>query len=200
MSFLGFRYATPLVMRSVRVEYVGQSINLRRQIVASDDQRWEFDIVLEPDTFGRNKMAVKLSSHRDKNGLAGTFNVEVPQHLGLTVPAGVISSSAVAAVGAESIMVDKTTGGNEIIEEGLYFTFAGHVKVYKVMEDATLRGSSAARLNFFPPLTKAVGNNAQLDFTPVMKSRYSPNAEEEYRYTDGVLYRARFRVEEALDA
>lgn len=188
-KFLGLNYVTPITIESVRRTYVSDGVNLRRQIIETDAQRWKLSITLEPTA---DAEGARVVGHRWNQGISGTFTVEMPQPLGITLPSSVTVGAGGASAGDASIPV--SLSGNSTLRGGTFFTIGSDAKVYQAGDDRAGPGD----MSITPPLQVDCSAGDTIDVTPVITVRYAPEETHTQSWQQGRLTSVTINVEEAV--
>ena len=164
------------------------------KVIEEDWSLFRLRFEIEPDFFGNNLTGAKIMAHRAEYGVKNTFTMQMPQHLGINVPAGNQTLRAASAARDTSLNIN-LSGNSGPIQAGAFFTVAGDTKVFMALNDLTADGT----LNIFPNMRKGLARGARLDFTPDIKVRYIPSNNYIAGYRAGAIFTKTIEVEEALD-
>ena len=164
------------------------------KVIEEDWSLFRLRFEIEPDFFGNNLTGAKIMAHRAEYGIKNAFTMPMPQHLGINVPSGTQRLSVASAARDTSIRVI-LSGSSSPIQTGAFFTVAGDAKVFMALNDLSATGT----LKIYPAMRKALARNAQLDFTPDIKVRYSPSNNYIAGYRAGAIFTKTIEVEEVLD-
>ena len=133
-------------------------------------QRFEMTVGL-PQSTSRAQLDVVLAFLAKQRGSFDSFEIVLPKY---STPRGVATGSPAInnvggyAAGAEAIEVDGFTASTTgILLANDKIRFAGHTKVYRVVDDADADGSGNALLNISPPLIESVTDGEALTVTGV---------------------------------
>ena len=174
-EFMGVPYSVPYTIIAERLESVQDGVNLRRHILQSDAVRFRFDCTF----VGNASDLAKIVAHRDAMGTSGTFNANLPQRPGITVPSAA-SLTANAARGATSITATR-------LPAGIMFMLGG--KLYQITND---------RGGIMPALRASATSGTQLGFTLNPVVRYAPGSVFGTTYVDNLVQRVSVSFEEVL--
>ena len=184
MAFEGAEFVLPYGIEPERRRFVGDGVNLKRHIVEGMALRWRVSATF----MGAAQSLAALVAHRDAQGVSGVFMVELPQRPGVEVPAGTVGMTADRAAGSGTIPVSGA------VAAGTLFQIGGGTKLYQAAR--TL--AAAGNLSITPKLVEDHDMDDQLDFSPEMRARYSPDGDFGMRYDDSLLVRVSVEFEEVL--
>lgn len=211
-NFQGLQYSTPLTVNSNQRELITETLNLKRQAVGNGSQRWELQITLAPSD---NREAVpggaRLGVHRTINGLSSSFDIPMPQPIGLTIPSSadirpVATSSGEVSGGEGLLRLRRLSGQPDVdLSIGTYFAIANsdgspdalHRKVYQIIDTVTV-DDNTTNVTIFPPLLEDVGITKRIDLSPDLLAYYAQDGSAGVTYSDGILTQATISVIEAL--
>jgi hypothetical protein len=175
------RYTAPLQVVSNRHTLVNDTLSLRRKAAVMAAQRWEIQTGIEPLS---DSAAADLSVLLITSGPGEVIDCSMPQLYRLngrtTLTSLVVNTAAVA--GAPSVPV--TLSGTRLAK-GEFIQFAGHTKVYLVLQQLTASGS----LQLFPNLVAnvAVGESILYGDSVSMKARFDTDTVFGMQYQGGRL-------------
>ena len=195
----GLRYSTPLTINSRQRAFRSETVNLKIQTNVSDAQRWDILLTLEPSANRDITPAgAALSVHRSTRGTSSSFEVEMPQHIGIVSTSRNVTVKTGAPGGSDQIPV--TTDGNDTkIQAGQFITFGAHKKVYQVT--GALMGFGPADtvfLEIFPPLVSPVVPGDSINFDPNIAVFYDQDGIDGVTYSGGRVVSAKVSLVEAL--
>ena len=173
-EFLGAQYGTPITITDRRVRVPGRTTNFKRRAFEGGAHQWMLEIPLEPDPLGRMNLGARIQAHQD--GLARSFRIPMPQHLGVEpVEDTTVAVNEAAEAGANRVPLKKTTAGRLFVQTGYFIKFAGHDKVYRVQNgrsSPTPSGLQFASVSHRPTmlirpnLVEDVAEDEAVDFAP----------------------------------
>ena len=143
------RFVAPMTVRSNSPVFLSDTIALHRLVKRRKGQRWEIETRLEPMVGGEEDMFVHmLSRHHHK-----TLQVIMPQNYGAVMARqGSPTITAVTGtIGQSQVAIQPFSG---FIPKGTFLQFAGHSKVYMLVQDVTGIAFDQV-INIFPPLLAA---------------------------------------------
>jgi len=196
----GLDYSTPLTITSRQRTFRSETVNLKTQTNRSDAQRWDLQITLTPSAnFDQAPAGAALSVHRTVNGISKSFNIEMPQHVGVHAPLNSVSVREVTPSGSTDVPIS-TDGLGTIIQAGQYVTFGSFLKVYQVISAVSSFdvGETTEVLEIFPPLIQNIAKDALIDFKPEIAVFYARDGVDGTTYASGILVSAKVSLVEAL--
>ena len=164
-EFKGGAYASRTVVTDgVTRRQIG---TLNQRIIGRDlpGQRWDVSLAL----FAHDNQALKrkVFAHQLRQGFSRPFLLPMPQDASLPeIPTGSVALSAKASAAADEVQLSDTT---KKLYEGQYVGFAGHPKVYCVMDDWQSGGGS---LSIYPTLQTDVASGAVMTLEPNLYAVY----------------------------
>lgn len=199
MSYLLFnkyKYLTPLSVYSNESRFVSDSLNLRRQVIKKNAQRFEFEITVS-DGVGATLHADLMTNWLVK-GMETPFEIDVPQHLytdNLTSQTQPIVVQSLASSGAGTVNI--TSALPFSIPAGRYITFSNHSKLYVVTESIT--NQTAASLKVSPSLTDSLPINTIVKINSVKATVLNEADNATFAYDAGVIQSATLKFIEYLN-
>jgi hypothetical protein len=181
-----YAFAAPLNVRSNQPSYVTDTKTLKRNTLNSGVQRWEIDASIVPavDPY-------PILRHTVVHGYTKPFYVRMPQ---LFRPAyaqipDTLSFATVSEALSKTlnVTIDSAEGGNTILPIGEFIRFAGHRKVYLVVDSVANGGQND--LTIEPALTGKVGRGEQVFYGSrvSMHCLYDTSAPLGISFRDGIL-------------
>lgn len=149
-----------------RPAFVDEAHSLQRYVRTRGGQRWVVSV--RYNVLTRDEWAPINAFVQKQKGPYEKFNIVLagPGGTPRGTVAGTVRANGAASVGASSVAVDGITVGTTW-KAGDPLTFAGHLKVYTLAEDATVNGSGQATLSITPELHEAVADNEIVTYTSV---------------------------------
>ena len=195
----GLQYSTPLVINSRRRTFRSETINLKIQTNSSDAQRWDLNITLAPSTNRDSTPAgAALSVHRSTRGTSRSFEIEMPQHVGVQETDRTVTVKDSAPAGTNGINIS-TDGDSTNIQAGHFITLGTQKKVYQVTSPLVGFGpGDSVILEIFPPLISPVNAGDPINFNPDITVFYDQDGIDGVTYSSGVVVAAEVSLVEAL--
>lgn len=195
----GLRYSTPLTINSRQRAFRSETINLKIQTNTSDAQRWDILLTLEPSANRSSAPAgAALSVHRSTRGISSSFEVQMPQHIGIVSTSRTVTVKTGAPTGSIEIPIS-TDANNTNIQAGHFVTFGSHKKVYQVIAPVSGFGiSDNVALEIFPPLINPVVPGDYINMDPNIAVFYDQDGIDGVTYSGGRIVSAKVSLVEAL--
>jgi hypothetical protein len=191
-----------VIIKSAMPTITTISISGQRQSKGVPAQYWK--ISAEYATLTREQFNEVMGFLQQQRGSLYQFDVIIPE---LSRSSGeirrtfnqtttqTVNVSAARAVGSTSIPITSfntsasgitSAGGNpaQAFRAGDFIKFASHSKVYQIVENAAMSGSSAT-LNIYPGLIFAVGTSELMTINQVPFQMFNLNDTQEYSYSTG---------------
>lgn len=166
-QFLGLGIITPHVVDLEKTVYSTRNLDRSRTLILYPGTNWRFQITLENAT--REKVA-ELLAHRVLFFGQGSFDLPIPQILGVLTPSGAYRVRGAQAAGRTTLNV---SGSDAELSIGAFFNIAGDSTLYQVVAMPVTTGSNKS-FRVRPATKRAAANNAAISFTPTARVRYSP--------------------------
>lgn len=187
-THLGLQYYGQVTFELERSEIRSRSANLRRSVWSNGSTLWRFQAKFL-DTFGSTRAAAKLSAHMDMVGSETSFDLEIPQKLGIILPDRNINIRA-GTYNAGATSINISLPANQTVELGTVFNIFGLNRMYQAVSDVTsgIAGSPNVQLQIRPRLerTITIGAATPLNFDPTMRAYY--DSASIHPFTSGSLY------------
>ena len=153
--YKGQEILTPYNIFDNRTVFQNQSLNLQRTTTFLPGQRFDLNFLVKPSHDPSQIMLAHIS------GFHKVDTMIMPQALGMeekrTFKGSVVAASnAVAGADVVSIVATSGDGVGNIIPAGYFVTFAGHPKLYMVVEDVELNDTTNKSLKIYPRLNSDV--------------------------------------------
>ena len=135
---------------------------------------------------------VQLRTKRPKT--ATTYDYSAASRVAVTVPQAAQSNfvklAAPAAAGESIVQIKLEAAGESIIPAGWFISFAGHTKVYQVMEDAkaTSTPSAGRRMVLYPMLHRAAAADSPVNLHPEMYCKWARDTQFDVQYAAKSVY------------
>ena len=164
-QFLGGDYDDRTVVTDVVTR---RQIGMRNQRIVGRDlpgQRWDVSLAMfAPDN---DDLKRKVFAHQLRQGFSRPFLLPMPQDSSLPErPAGSVTLAVKASAGADEVAMPD--GTEKKLYAGQYIGFAGHTKVYAVVED----WAGVGNLGIHPVLQTDVAANADMRLEPNLYAIY----------------------------
>jgi hypothetical protein len=195
LLFNKYPYSTPLSVISNESRFVADSLNLRRQVVKKNAQRFEFIITVQEGA--NSTLTADLMQNWFNKGMELPFNIAVPQPLytdSLTVSNSNIVVVANNSAGGSSITITSATPFS--IPAGRMITFSNHSKVYVVKTSIVSQTSTVLQIS--PSLVKDVPVNSTVNVKNVNAAVLNEADNSSFSYESGIMQSATLKFIEYL--
>ena len=187
-QLFGYDIIPPVELISDKNETVSKNGNLDQRSFRTSAQRYGFRVGLMPDPKGVRKQTATIDAYRELYGYTDRFDFEVPQEWGIVLPEQNVVTSAAITRDTSSIAITKHSGDDDL-EIGTRFQFAGFDKLYKITEytsSSQTTGIISVKKNVFQD---NIPSGTQLIFAPVAKCVIDAEEPirivyENYQYTE----------------
>lgn len=181
-----------------------ESLNGKTQRSHTGGQYWSFTLQSPP--LDRSDFMSIYAFIVKQKGAFDSFTIQPPV---ISNTSGTISgnistknnSPNPAAVGDTTIVVNNTDDGSPAtgsLKAGDIIKFANHDKVYMLVSDATLDGSSDVTLNIFPGLVETVANGQAVTYNDVPVKVHFVENKHSYSVGPDLLYSYEIEVREVI--
>ena len=158
--------ASRINIKSVSPTFVSTSHSFKEQRRRRGGHRWLLEIEFPPMT--RSEFAPVYAFAVKQRGQYETFTYYPPT---VSSPQGTATGTPVVngaqSAGDNTIVTDGWSNSITALKAGDFLKFAGHDKVYMVVEDATSDGSGNATLTIEPPLRSSVADDEGITVSDV---------------------------------
>lgn len=147
------------------VEYVSDSLSLKRTVRSTDILRYEFELVtIDMDMTQGRGIKAQLSRAKRKNDALVFIHPRLSFTQGTEPASGLVISGAQAA-GVDTVQV--ISGGVWQLKAGDYIQFNNHTKVYEVAEDTLLQsGIQSVKLTSILRVALDTGSQVTVNDVP----------------------------------
>lgn len=204
MRFLNFRVTDVKINAAYNEDNV-ESLNKRRIVSRRPGLRFEFDLGLEPDSYGEKNLLGVIFAHRNRHGTATPFMTDCPQPLPLDHPLA-SQASVLATAGATStafrVPVATASFDNAV---GRFVKFDNHVRVYMIEAVRAVTGNpNQTDIILLPEVTTATifgtGTSEMINFNSFqMRARYRAESRTEATVVRGWSTHMSVAFEEAIN-
>ena len=176
-------FCAPLSIDSNTVDFVNDTVTLKRNTYRTEPQRWEIEAAIS-----KVDASTKYLVHSVIYGKTQTFYTRMPQPIEtFSFPEAIpLRASASYARGVDVVDVYHVTMQGKLIPPGMFIQFGGHPKVYLVLESSSSEITNT--LKIFPKLVGTVANNDTVYYGAQvsMASVFDTNTKIGIAYEDGI--------------
>ncbi|WP_065324368.1 hypothetical protein [Tritonibacter mobilis] len=149
---------TPYAINDMRIQFVNESLSLKREITTLAAQRFDLTFSVKPSHDGTAMAVAHMANFDNVETMVMPQAIGADEKLTLT---GTATVKTAGSAGSNNVEI-ATSSGFGVIPAGYFIKFSNHSKIYLTTADVDLSDATNKSLNIYPRLLKSVPVNSTI--------------------------------------